>query len=285
MRDSPALPRLSPRAEASHKGDYGRALLVGGSRGMCGAISLSASATLRSGAGLVTVATFDHCCDVVAGLQPCYMTLPLATDAEQRLSVAARDQIADSAFDCLACGPGFGQTADVVDLVTWLYRSTAAPMVIDADGLNALANAGTDLGAHAGPRILTPHPGEFRRLVGNSSLSINGCRQQARRLAREHDLILLLKGHRTLVTDGQHDFENTTGNPGMATGGTGDVLTGVITALVCQKLSPWEAAQLGVHVHGLAGDLAAKKFGVVSLIASDLIDHLPHAFGQLGFST
>jgi NAD(P)H-hydrate epimerase len=252
---------------------------------MCGAISLAASAALRSGAGLVTVATFEHCCDVVAGLQPCYMTLPLATDAQQTLSPAARDQIASFAFDCLACGPGFGQTSDVVDLVTWLYRSVATPMVIDADGINALACAGTNLGAHAGPRILTPHPGEFRRLVGNSSLSIQGCRQLARRLAREHDLVLLVKGHQTLVTDGQEDFENTTGNPGMATGGTGDVLTGVITALVCQRLSPWEAAQLGVHVHGLAGDLAAEKCGVVSLIASDLIDYLPHAFRKLGFST
>ena len=174
MNDSPALPRLQPRPADSHKGDYGRALLVGGSRGMCGAIALAATAALRSGAGLVTVATFDHCADLVAALQPCYMTLPLRTDAHHRLVATAREQIETAPADCLACGPGLGRTSDVVELVAWMYRDLPQPLVVDADGISALATAGVDLAAHAGPRILTPHPGEFRRLIHEPELAIAG---------------------------------------------------------------------------------------------------------------
>lgn len=285
MNDSPALPRLQSRPADSHKGDYGRALLVGGSRGMCGAIALAATAALRSGAGLVTVATFDHCADLVAALQPCYMTLPLRTDAHHRLAATAREQIETAPVDCLACGPGLGRTSDVVELVTWMYRDLPQPMVVDADGISALASAAVDLAAHAGPRILTPHPGEFRRLIHEPELAIPACRDRAQQMAAECRVVVLVKGHRTLVTDGQRHFHNPTGNPGMATGGAGDVLTGVITALICQQLPPFEAAQLGTYLHGLAGDLAAAEFGPVSLIASDLIDCLPQAFRQLDRAT
>jgi len=154
-------------------------------------------------------------------------------------------------------------------------------MVIDADGLNALAAAADGLASPGGPRILTPHPGEFARLAkisGDEKPSRDEQINAAKKLAAEHNIVILLKGHRTIITDGSQTTENTTGNPGMATGGTGDVLTGIITALVCQGLSPFDAAVLGAHVHGHAGDLAAAEMGQVSLIASDLVHFLPIAF-------
>lgn len=248
---------------------------------MCGAISLAATAALRSGAGLVTVATFDHCADLVAALQPCYMTLPLISDATQQLTGEAQRQIADFACDSLACGPGFGRSPDVAKLVTWIYRTCRQTVVVDADAIAALAASDIDLATHAGPRILTPHPGEFRRLAKDPDLDLPSCRKRARQIARQAGIVLLVKGHRTLVTDGQQDFENPTGNPGMATGGTGDVLTGVITALVGQQMEPFAAAQLGTYLHGRAGDLAADELGQISLIASDVVDYLPRAFREM----
>ena len=152
--------------------------------------------------------------------------------------------------------------------------------MLDADALNALASLPEGLAKPGGPRILTPHPGEFSRLAHATAKarSRNDQAAQAKRLAKEHGCIIVLKGHRTFISDGKQHIENETGNPGMATGGTGDVLTGVITALLCQGLSPFDAAVLGAHVHGLAGDLAAGDLGQVSLIASDLIRYLPRAF-------
>jgi NAD(P)H-hydrate epimerase len=151
-------------------------------------------------------------------------------------------------------------------------------MVVDADALNALSTLPDALKRHAGPRVLTPHPGEFARLVRQSNLSPEQRTTAAVDLAGRAGVVILLKGHPTLVTDGARESLNTTGNPGMATGGTGDILTGVIAALLCQGLTPLEAAQLGAHVHGLAGDLAAAQLGQVSMIASDLLRYLPEAF-------
>jgi NAD(P)H-hydrate epimerase len=168
-------------------------------------------------------------------------------------------------------------------LVPHLYTGIEAPAVFDADALWALAEHRDVLDRAAGPRVLTPHAGEFRRLLGadapNDRLELE---HAAAQLAVHCRLILVLKGHHTLVTDGQQMWHNTTGNPGMATGGTGDVLTGVITALIGQGLSPFDAARLGVFVHGLAGDLAADELGQVSLIASDLLRFLPAAFRAVG---
>ena len=155
-------------------------------------------------------------------------------------------------------------------------------MVVDADGLNALASRPEVLDHPGGPRILTPHPGEFARLVGARPVSAQEREAMAVDLARRCEVVVVLKGHRTLITDGHRWARNTTGNPGMATGGTGDVLTGLITALVCQHLPPLEAAQLGVYLHGLAGDLAADQLGQEALIASDLIRFLPEAFRRYG---
>ena len=151
-------------------------------------------------------------------------------------------------------------------------------MVIDADALNALAAVPEILPQSAGPRILTPHIGEFRRLIGEPNLSPTDCRNRAKTFAAQNQLVLVLKGNRTLVTDGSVQYENTTGNPGMATGGSGDVLTGVITALLGQDYSPLEAAVLGVFVHGLAGDIARDQLGEISMTALGIANALPAAF-------
>src|SRR4029079_4924083 len=177
------------------------------------------------------------------------------------------------------------RSPELTSLARGLYLSITQPMVIDADGLNALASVDDGMSQPAGPRIFTPHPGEFARLAKTPPDSKPTRQEQiarAKELARQHKFVILLKGHRTIITDGSRLAENTTGNPGMATGGTGDVLTGIITALVCQGLSPFDAAVLGAHVHGMAGDLAARELGQVSLIASDLLRFLPAAFRELG---
>ncbi|HEY2149081.1 MAG TPA: NAD(P)H-hydrate dehydratase [Pirellulales bacterium] len=277
------MPRLPARAPDSHKGTYGHALLVGGSRGMSGAITLSAMAAQRSGAGLVTVATAEACQDVVAAAEPSYMTVPLACDDQGRLAKPAYRRIAEVAAKCtsIGCGPGMQRTEDVDYLVGRMYFEFTQPMVVDADALNALAAQPDLFSRHAGPRIVTPHPGEFARLNGIEKLNPDERIDRAKDFAIRGKLIVVLKGHRTIVTDGHDCYENDTGNPGMATGGSGDALTGIITALLGQNLTPFAAAQLGVYVHGLAGDLAAKEIGQTSLIASDLIRFLPEAFKQV----
>ena len=281
---SAPLPRLPARPADSHKGDYGRALLIGGSRGMSGAISLAGLAALRSGAGLVTLAVPRTIQDVVAAFSPCYMTRELADDGRFVVANAA-DEILKGAEQATAAaiGPGLGRGTATTDFVTRVYRELAAPLVVDADALFALASE--PAGPAAGPRILTPHPGEFSRLTGRP-LDAKQRIDEAVELAKKWsaaggNIVVVLKGQHTVVTDGRRLSLNQTGNPGMATGGTGDVLTGVITALLCQGLSPFDAARLGVHVHGLAGDLAAEKLGQVSLIASDLLDFLPVAFQNI----
>ncbi len=276
------LPKIPPRALDSHNGDYGHALLIGGSRGMAGAISLSGMAALRSGAGLVTIATPEVCQATVAGYEPSYMTVPVASDELGRLAKTAHRRIAELAAKCTsaAIGPGMQVTPDVEYLVRRFFLELPQPLVVDADALNALATQPDLFARHAGPRIVTPHPGEFARLCGIAKLDPAEREDRARDLAIRGGLIVVLKGHRTIVTDGRELCVNETGNPGMATGGCGDVLTGIIAALAGQNFSPYEAAQLGAHLHGLAGDLAAAALGQTSLIASDLVRYLPEAFKQ-----
>ncbi|MHB1036319.1 MAG: NAD(P)H-hydrate dehydratase [Pirellulales bacterium] len=277
---SSPLPRLPARDPDGHKGTYGTALLVGGSLGMTGAIGLAGMAALRGGAGLVRLAVPDVCLAVVASYEPSYTTLALPSDADGRIAAAAQPMIAELAgrATAVACGPGLGRSPELTELVGWLYANLAQPAVFDADALNALAERPEMLAAPGGPRILTPHPGEFARLAGSSRVAPGDRQKQAVELAARLGAVVVLKGHRTVVTDGRHWAINTTGNPGMATGGTGDVLTGLITALVCQGLAPLDAARLGVYLHGVAGDLAAAELGQVSLIASDLVKYLPRAF-------
>ncbi|MBL8827729.1 MAG: NAD(P)H-hydrate dehydratase [Planctomycetaceae bacterium] len=276
---SDELPRLPPRRHDSHKGDYGRALLIGGSRGMSGAIALAGMATLRSGAGLVTLAVPDACCDTVAGFEASYMTVPLADDRHGRLSHAALVKLRRlvASVTVVALGPGLGQSVDVRRVVHELYRTVTAPLIVDADGLNALARRRELLPTHAGPRIFTPHPTEFRRLIGvEQSLPREQLEQTAIEFARQNQVVVVLKGHRSLITDGRSHTHNPTGNPAMATGGSGDVLTGVITALVSQGMSPYDAAVLGCYAHGCAGDRAASG-GRHAIVARDLLNELPQA--------
>ena len=286
MQDRTSLPQpqLPPRNPESHQGDYGRMLIVGGSRGMAGAPALAGKAALRSGVGLVTLAVPRSIQATVSAFEPSYMTLGLGQETTDRLQPEHAPDIRTAAqkMSAIALGPGLGTETATCEFVHTLYSTTPMPMVVDADALNAIAQKTELLDSPAGPRILTPHPGEFQRLTRataaadpaeRAELAATLCRQDS-----SGQTLVVLKGHQTVITDGCQYAVNSTGNPGMATGGTGDCLTGVITALVAQSLSPWDAARLGVHIHGLAGDLAAAKLGPTSMIASDLVDFLPEAF-------
>jgi NAD(P)H-hydrate epimerase len=281
------LPLLPPRAPNSHKGDFGRALLIGGSRGMAGAIALAGMATLRSGAGLVRLAVASDCLATLAAYEPSYMTAELPADRAGHISLRSLERIEELAASAtvVACGPGLGRSGGLTHLVATLYERVERPLVLDADGLNALAQSGTLASQPrrlSAPRVLTPHPAEFARLISASTGDVQARREElAQRFAADHGIVLILKGHRSVITDGRRTAINATGNPGMATGGTGDVLTGIVTGLLCQGLSPYDAARLAAYVHGLAGDLAASELGQTSLIASDLLRFLPAAFQAL----
>jgi ADP-dependent NAD(P)H-hydrate dehydratase len=275
------LPVLPPRPEDSNKGDFGRILIVAGSRGMSGAAVLCGSTALRSGAGLVYVAVPESIQPIIAGANPCYLTATLPEDEEGLVSDKAAPALLKLAEGkhVLAVGPGLGRGPAISSLIAALLTQVSLPLVLDADGLNAVEQDTGRFKGRKAPLIITPHPGEFARLIGSDIKTVQAQRQElAVRFAAEHDIVVVLKGYGTLVTDGRRLFRNLTGNPGMATGGTGDVLTGLIAALLGQHLEPFAAAQLGVYLHGLAGDLARDDLGEVSLIASDLVDYLPRAF-------
>jgi len=281
------LPTLPPRPDESHKGSFGSVLIVAGSRGMSGAAALSGQGALRGGAGLVTVAVPAGIAGIVATIEPSYLTLALPEDDGGKISRLAAAEILGRLNDrtAAAIGPGWGKSADLTELAHVLYTSVEIPLVVDADALNALAAlpAGFPKPPTAAARIVTPHPGEFSRLTGTDTKTVQADRQTlAAEFARTHGVIVVLKGHETVVTDGERVAINTTGNSGMATGGTGDVLTGLITALLAQGMSSFDAAHLGVHLHGLAGDLAAAQFGKPGMIASDLPGFLGQAWRQVG---
>ena len=254
---------------------------------MAGAACLCATAALRGGAGLVTAAVPDGVIPIVSGFEPSYLTLALPEDGDGRIrfDALARLNNALSSQSSVAIGPGLGQSAELRMVVSELYANLLLPLVVDADALNLLAKSPELLTRSAGavPRVLTPHPGEFSRLTG---LDIAAVQQERTRhaidFARRHRVIVVLKGRETVITDGGWLAINTTGNSGMATGGTGDVLTGLIAALLAQGMAPFDAAQLGVHVHGLAGDLAAEEFSKPGLIASDLLRFIGRAWCELG---
>jgi NAD(P)H-hydrate epimerase len=276
------LPHLPPRAADANKGSFGRVAVVAGSRGMSGAAVLSAGAALRGGAGLVRLAVPAGILPIVAGANPCYLTDPLPDDADGRLADGAAGPLVEliKVSTAAALGPGLGQGPAIPGLLRAVLGQTATPLVLDADALNALARHPDLLPRAGGPVILTPHPGEFARLLGTDIPTVQADRQGlAVRFAAERRAVVVLKGHRTVVTDGARVAVNTTGNPGMATGGTGDVLAGLTAALLGQGLGPFDAARLAAYLHGLAGDLARDDLGEVSLIASDLLDYLPRAFG------
>jgi NAD(P)H-hydrate epimerase len=274
------IPTLPPRAVDSHKGDYGRVLIVAGSRGMAGAACLTGVGALRGGAGLVRVAVPEGICGVVAGYEPSYLTWPLTEDKDGRIGAKSLAEIIDLAQtnSVLAIGPGLGQGPAVSQTVTSLIASVHKPTVIDADGINALGGRPEPLDSLGRLAIVTPHPGEFARLVGADIETVQANRVElATEFSQRHHAITVLKGHATVVTDGRQVYINRTGNAGMATGGSGDVLTGLIAALVAQGLGAFDAAVTGVYVHGLAGDLGARELGQAALVASDLIKYLPAA--------
>jgi len=275
------LPKLPARDPESNKGTHGRGLLIAGSMGMSGAAVLGGKAMLRSGAGLVTVATSKGAQPIVALGNPCYMTVGLPEDPlTGRLAQGAVGPALQLALekDATGVGPGLGTSEIVGQLVRLLLEQARGGLVIDADGLNSLGKKPV-LPKRVIPAVITPHPGEFARLTGQSIAEVQADREgNARKLAMEMGVVVVLKGHHTVITDGDRLAINQTGNPGMARGGSGDVLTGVLVALLCQQMPPFEAAVLGAHVHGLAGDLAREKLGEVGMIASDLIDFLPAAF-------
>ena len=273
---TPDLPRLAPRQPDSHKGSFGHALVIGGSRGMAGSISLTTRAALQSGAGLVTQAVPDRIVDSVAILNPCAMTLPLANDEVGRIVESAYDQVAERwpRTTAVACGPGLGRSPSLQLFVRRLVEEAPVPCVIDADALNNLSDSGAWPAGCAAARIITPHPGEWSRLCNVPASDQAQQRLAAIEFAKVHNMVVVLKGQHTLVTDGHTVYLNHTGTPAMATGGSGDVLTGIITALICQGLSPRDAAHLGVHTHGAAGQRAEQQRRSRVVLAEQLIDYL-----------
>ncbi|MGD0920304.1 MAG: NAD(P)H-hydrate dehydratase [Terriglobia bacterium] len=278
-----------PRRAEAHKGDFGHVLILAGSIGKTGAAAMAAKAALRAGAGLVTVATAKSALPIIASLGMEFMTEPLPETEAGTISLCALDygrldQLVEGK-SVLAVGPGIGAVPETAELVRAVVNRYEAPAVLDADGLNAFAGCMGALGAANRVRVLTPHPGEMARLTGQKTAEILAHRVDvAREFARKHEVILVLKGYRTLTAapDGQV-WVNPTGNPGMASGGTGDVLTGLIAGLLAQYPARPETdvVTAAVYLHGLAGDIAARELGEISLIAGDLLDALPRAFRTL----
>ena len=280
MQKIDILPKLSARNKNAHKGSCGKIAIIAGSRGMMGAAYLATESALRSGAGLVTLATADSEQRVAATKLTCAMTMPLAHTAQGSVSRNAIDQaITLAQCDALAIGPGMSQHVDTQIFIREIIPRIERPLIVDADALNALVGHLDILQKRKAPTILTPHPGEFARLLGQPITNVieNG-QELATEFAKKYNCVVVLKVAPAIVIGSQKYYRNTTGNPGMATGGSGDVLTGVITALVAQKIPTFCAAQLGTYLHGAAGDLCKEYIGEYGMIASDILQFLPHAF-------
>ncbi|MEW6741996.1 MAG: NAD(P)H-hydrate dehydratase [Planctomycetota bacterium] len=281
-------PPLLPRPLEGHKGTFGRVLIVAGSWRYPGAAVLAARGALRAGAGLVGVAVpaclHPH---LACGVPPA-VWLPLPATPAGALGAGALEPLLEAAEEqtALALGMGLSTEPETTALVHELLALLRKPLVLDADGLNALGGRRELLKRRPAPTVLTPHPGELSRLTGNPAPRTElERRTAAASVARETGAIVLLKGHRSIVTDGAAEYINTSGNPGMASGGMGDVLSGIIVALLGQGLSPLEAARCGAFVHGLAGDLAAERKGQASLTAEDVVDSLPEAMQRWSAAT
>jgi ADP-dependent NAD(P)H-hydrate dehydratase / NAD(P)H-hydrate epimerase len=277
---------VQPRDSDSHKGDYGHVLVVAGSPGKTGAAHLAAIGALRSGAGLVSVATPRTTQPIVAAMGAEYMTLPLEETPEGKVALDGLEQILEFEQDVIAAGPGLGTGPEVTAFVQGLVEKSESPLVLDADALNALASEPDRLqsgGEESRPIVITPHPGEMARLVHTSVDEVQSSRLDvARDFAVQHHIYVVLKGYRTLIATPEGKvFINPLGNPGMATGGTGDVLTGVLAAWLGQLLDAEAACKIGVYLHALAGDLAEADEGEVAMTAGDLAAHLGDAVLEL----
>jgi NAD(P)H-hydrate epimerase len=272
------------RAADSHKGDFGRVLIVAGSVGKTGAAHLAALGALRSGAGLVTVATARSALPILAAMGAEYMTEPLDETAAGTVDFAALDRVLDLEADVIAVGPGLGLDPSTAAFAQGLVERAGVPLVVDADGLNAFVGDADRLTGRDGVDVIvTPHPGELARLLNVSVEAVQHDRlESARDFAAAHRAHVVLKGHRTIVAGPENRaFVNLTGNAGMATGGTGDLLTGMIAAWFAQLLDAEAACKLAVYLHGTAGDLAEADEGEVALIATDIANHLGDAILEL----
>jgi ADP-dependent NAD(P)H-hydrate dehydratase / NAD(P)H-hydrate epimerase len=278
---------IAPRPAESNKGIYGHVLVIGGSLGKAGAAAMAGISALRAGAGLATVATPKSVLATVAGFHPEVMTEPLPETDAGSISASAAERIDELAKgkSVLAIGPGISRVEETAELVRAMVNKSKVPIVLDADGLNAFENRADELNGKGRLLVITPHPGEMARLAGCSIPDVQKDRLGvARKFAREHELIVVLKGNRTLVVqpDGEA-WVNTTGNPGMSTGGTGDILTGMVAAMIAQAHAKNSNEALlavcaAVHLHGLAGDVMRESVGEHSMVATDLLRGLPEAF-------
>ncbi|MHC5108419.1 MAG: NAD(P)H-hydrate dehydratase [Planctomycetota bacterium] len=276
------IPPLPTRSEDAHKGERGRGVVMGGSSRdirMIGAPALAANTAYRGGAGLVRILTPESNINPTGVLSPCSTLAVLRDDPDAILK-----HVADYRADALAIGPGMGNEL-AAETIARVVNQSGLPTVLDADALNRIADCKIEL--EAPERIvLTPHHGELQRLLSAKGQQVELDRTFARRrdalqaLYDCYHCISMLKGHRTLITNGSRLYVNETGNAGMATGGTGDVLTGLIAALLAQSVEPFEAAMLGVYLHGLAGDFAAEELGRPSMTAFDLIAYIPDSFRE-----
>lgn len=264
---------LPKRRSDTHKGDYGKILLLCGSRGYTGAAYLAAMAALRTGAGLVYLGVPESIYDIEAAKlnEPVVFPLP---DQDGMYSTDASDIIENKldSMDAVLIGPGMGQSEGTLKMVKTVLEKFSGPVILDADGINVLCQHKDILRGRTSPTILTPHYGEYCRIGGDGNLSrLDG----AAKLAKETGCIVVLKGHNTVVSDGDCAYVNDTGNPGMAVGGSGDVLAGVIVSLLGQGVKPFDAADAGVWLHGKAGDICARKIGQYGMLPSDMIMTLP----------
>ncbi|MFA5145711.1 MAG: NAD(P)H-hydrate dehydratase [Candidatus Omnitrophota bacterium] len=271
--------RLLQRKPDSHKGDFGHIFILAGSQRFSGAAVLCALGAMRAGAGLVTLGIPKSLNSAIIKIKPKeVMTLPLSETKEGTLSLSAYKKIKDfiKDIDVLVVGPGLSQNKETQRLARKVIKEIGNPMVIDADGLNALVG---HLDLLKGARVLTPHPGEMARLLGSSIKVVQAQRKKiAEKFARDYKVAVVLKGHNSIVADCKGNlYVNRTGNPGMATAGSGDVLTGMIAAFLGQGLDTFNAAKYAVYIHGLAGDLGAEEKTQISLIASDIIAKIPEA--------
>jgi hydroxyethylthiazole kinase-like uncharacterized protein yjeF len=279
-------PLIGPRPPAAHKGSFGHVLVIGGSVGKAGAAAMAGMAALRAGAGLSTVATPRAVLPTVAGFHPEVMTEPLEETEAGSISLRALENVDRlvEARTVLAIGPGISRNPETAEFVRTVVKKYKTPIVLDADGLNAFEGGAAQLNGKGRSLVITPHPGEMARLAGSTVPVVQRDRLNvARTFAREHEVIVVLKGHRTLIAqpDGTV-WVNTTGNPGMATGGTGDILTGMVAGLIAQNPDRViEAVIAAVHLHGLAGDVACESMGEHSLVATDLVKALPQAFHRV----
>jgi NAD(P)H-hydrate epimerase len=277
--------RLLPdRPEEGHKGTFGHCFVLAGSRGLSGAAGLVARGVLRAGAGLCTIGMPQPLGDLIGFYVLEATTRPLPFTGAETLALEALEPALDFARDkqAVVLGPGLSQHPETQAFIRAFVAQCPAPLVIDADGLNALAQELAPLAKRDAATIITPHPGEMARLCGMETGHVQRRRAEAaERLAAEQHCVVVLKGAATLVTDGYETCKNATGNSGMGTGGTGDVLAGVIGGLLAQGMQPLDAARLGVFVHGLAGDLAAAEKSGRGMMAGDLAEALPAAWRRI----